>query len=89
MQKACRIIFESYDKSTGEIIARDELLNLDIAKPKIIDEICLSYNTQLHLVKSFIVPHTYRLTRIKNSFAMLNLLEAHLNPCFYRPNNLS
>lgn len=54
MQKACRIVCETYDKSNGEVIARDELLNVNIAKPKIIDEIGLDYETQLRLVRSSI-----------------------------------
>jgi hypothetical protein len=54
MSKGCRIICETYDKLNGNLIERKELMNVDIIKPQLIDDIGLDYQAQLQLVQASI-----------------------------------
>lgn len=47
-----RVIFEVVDQETGTVVSRDELLNINIERPKTIDQIGLEASSQQKLVQT-------------------------------------
>jgi hypothetical protein len=47
-----RVVFEVVNASNGDVISRDELINIDIERPKTIDQIGLETSLQQQLVQS-------------------------------------
>lgn len=52
MQLKSRVIFEVVNEENGEIITREEIINVPVERPKTIDQIGLDITLQQQLIQS-------------------------------------